>query len=389
MIDKVEKPINDDGPDRPFGPEPLQAAPRRGGTPLTEVLSPVESRILLHPGAIVPGQSGGEEGGRTEIRRTSSHLTQADRFDHVLARLGYHRGEHRVEPGLYALGEPTPESAVFVTANYTLSFDALRSSLPRRDAYILVLDTAGINVWCAAGKGTFGTDELVRRIASVHLGDVVNRRRLIVPQLGVTGVAAHEVLRRSGFRVEYGPIRAADLPAYLDAGGATEEMRRVTFSLRERVVLIPVELVHSFMRTAIAAAVLYVLGGTWGALAAVGAVSTGTVLFPICLPWLPTADFSSKGFVLGGIVALTVAVGAYRSGTGPAGWDRTGSALGYLLSMPAVTAYLALNFTGSTTITSQSGVKREMYRYIRIMAVMAALGAVLILVSGIDRWMGG
>ena len=101
---------------------------------------------------------------RSTIRATSSTITRADRWDHFLARWGYKRNEHRVEPGLYALGDPTPESPVFVTANYTLSFDALRSALIGIDGYILALNTYGINVWCAAGKGTFGTDELVRQI---------------------------------------------------------------------------------------------------------------------------------------------------------------------------------------------------------------------------------
>ena len=82
---------------------------------------------------------------------------------HALIATGVNRDGHRVEPGLYALGSPGPGAAVLVTADYTLSFDALRSALAEIDAYILVLDTQGINVWCAAGKGTFGTDELVKR----------------------------------------------------------------------------------------------------------------------------------------------------------------------------------------------------------------------------------
>jgi CO dehydrogenase/acetyl-CoA synthase gamma subunit (corrinoid Fe-S protein) len=66
-----------------------------------------------------------------------------------MARLGVRRGELRVTPGLYRLGNPDREAPVFVTANYALSFDALRSALPGVDGFILVLDTQGINVWCA------------------------------------------------------------------------------------------------------------------------------------------------------------------------------------------------------------------------------------------------
>nr|NIO11254.1 carbon monoxide dehydrogenase [Deltaproteobacteria bacterium] len=94
------------------------------------------------------------------IKSTTSVVTLANRWDHFLARWGIKRNQHLVEPGLYALGNPTKDSPVFVTANYTLSFDSLRSALVGIDGYIMVLDTKGINVWCAAGKGTFGTDEL-------------------------------------------------------------------------------------------------------------------------------------------------------------------------------------------------------------------------------------
>src|SRR5512140_78502 len=181
-----------------------------------------------------------------KILPTSSKLGLANRWDHLTARLGVKRGEHRVEPGLYSIGDPTAESPVFVSANYSLSFDALRSVLTGIDGYILVLDTQGINVWCAAGKGTFGTDEMVLRIMATRLKDVVSHRKLILPQLGAPGVSAHEVKKRSGFWVEYGPVRAADLPAYLKNHTATPEMRRVQFPLSNRMVLIPVDVVQSF-----------------------------------------------------------------------------------------------------------------------------------------------
>jgi hypothetical protein len=296
------------------------------------------------------------------------------------------RSGHRVAPGLYALGQPGPDDPVFVTANYTLSFDALRSSLPGVDGYILVLDTKGINVWCAAGKGTFGTDELIDRIAETRLSEIVTHRRLILPQLGAPGIAAHEVRRRSGFSVEYGPVRAADLPRYLETHEATPEMRRVRFGLRDRAVLIPVELVHIFLPMALVAVVLWFVATPLSALGAVAALLAGVVLFPLLLPWLPTQQFSSKGFILGGAVAAVFAVIALVQESDVALWRRLGWALAYLLALPPVTAYLALNFTGSTTFTSKSGVQREMSTYIRPMAWTFGLGVVLTLASTIVLW---
>ncbi|MBC7188484.1 MAG: carbon monoxide dehydrogenase [Calditrichaeota bacterium] len=320
------------------------------------------------------------------IRPITSTITWANRLDHFLARWGVWRHRHRVEPGLYALGTPTPWSPVLVTANYTLSFDALRAALRGRDAYILVLDTEGINVWCAAGKGTFGTEELVRRMAAVGLAEVVAHRRLILPQLAASGVAAHEVTARTGFTVDFGPVRAADLPAYLNTGVATPEMRRVRFALADRAVLIPVELVHSLLPMVVAAAVLWLTGGWLVAVAAPASVLAGTVLFPLLLPWLPTPNFSTKGFLLGILAWLPLAVALVRE-FGMAG--QVGVHLAWLaitgLGMAAATAFLALNFTGATPITSRTGVEREIFRYVPIMAVMAVLAVVGTLAMGVIR----
>ncbi|PJH74655.1 MAG: carbon monoxide dehydrogenase [Anaerolineae bacterium CG_4_9_14_0_8_um_filter_58_9] len=315
-----------------------------------------------------------------QVLSTTSHLTATDHWDHFLARVGWKRGEHRVEPGLYALGEPTPDSPVFVTANYTLSFDALRAALNGMDGYILVLDTQGINVWCAAGKGTFGTDEIVQRVFTTGIRNAVNHRKLILPQLGAPGVAAHEVKKRTGFKVEYGPVRAADLPEYLKTHTAAPEMRRVQFSLRDRATLIPVEFVHVILPTLIVAVILYFTGGILSSLAAVTAVLAGTVLFPILLPWLPTHNFSTKGFILGGLAALPFALTVFIRHPDWTWYRQLGQALGFLLAMPAVTAFLTLNFTGATTFTSRTGVRREMFAYIPAMAWTFAAGIVLNLV---------
>jgi hypothetical protein len=304
-----------------------------------------------------------------EIKATTSMLAISNYWDHFLARWAINRMGHRVEPGLYTLGNPRPESPVFVSANYTLSFDALRSALKGIDGYILVLDTQGVNVWCAAGKGTFGTEELVKRLEETHLSEVVNHRVVILPQLGAPGVAAHEVKKRAHFKVEYGPVRAEDLPEYLRTHKATPEMRRVRFTLKDRITLIPVELVAVLIPLLI----LIVIGSK----GAVAALLAGTVLFPILLPWIPTHDFSTKGFILGGVIAVPFAMVAFSKNPEAALWLKGAWALVYALLIPSITAYLTLNFTGSTAFTSRTGVRREIFAYIPVMAWMFGLGLVL------------
>lgn len=323
-----------------------------------------------------------------EIKNATSEITTANRLDHFAARFGIKRSEHRVEPGLYALGKPTKDSPVFVSANYTLSFDALRSSLVGIDGYILVLDTKGVNVWCAAGKGTFGTDELVFRIEVTGLSDVVDHRVLIVPQLGATGVAAHKVKSRTGFKVEYGPVRASDLPEYLKDHCATDEMRRVRFTLFDRMVLAPVELFLMPKILLVAILGISLIGGYMGVFAAIAAIFAGTVLFPMLLPWIPTKDFSTKGFILGFLVTLPFSWNAFMA-TDTIWWMHKGLALSFLLVMPPITAFFALNFTGSSTFTSVVGVKKEIYRYVPIMALMFGAGVVLMIVLRIMQIVGG
>ena len=322
------------------------------------------------------------------IHPTTSHLNLSNNLDHLLARIGVRRMQHRIEPGLYSLGNPTPDSPVFVSANYTLSFDALRSSLTGIGGYILVIDTQGVNVWCAAGEGTFGTDELVSKVKSTGLSNVVSHRTLVLPQLGAPGVAAHEVRKRTGFKVEYGPVRAADLPVYLKDHRATPEMRLAKFGLGDRLVVALVDVFQALLPAVVVALILYIAGGWIWPLAAVTVVLAGMLLFPVLLPWLPTHDFSTKGFILGVLVALPFAAEAFFGHPQAAGWLRIGSALAPLLSMAPAIAFLALLFTGSTTFTSRSGVKREIAAYIPIMAWSFGAGVLLVILSIVARLAG-
>ena len=323
----------------------------------------------------------------SEIMLTDNILTSRDKRDHIKARFGYRRSSHIVKPGLYSLGKPGSESPVFVTANYTLSFDALRSSIKGIDGYILVLDTKGVNVWCAAGKGTFGTKEVVHQVQETGLASVVSHRRLILPQLGAPGVSAHEVQKHTGFKVEYGPVRAEDLPRYLEKG-PDPEMRRVKFPLKDRIVLIPVEINQSLIIMVVAALVLFLMGGAVPALMALTVVFTGTVLFPILMPWLPTKDFSSKGIVLGLLMSLPFVANTIFNHGGDPYWVTALFAVADMLLIAPGVGYLALNFTGSSTFASRTGVKREIFRYIPIMVAMFIVGGVLFAFAALSSFAG-
>ncbi|MDH4123067.1 MAG: mercury methylation corrinoid protein HgcA [Thermoplasmata archaeon] len=324
---------------------------------------------------------------KPEIIPTTSRLTGRDKWDHFLARCRYRRMSHIVSPGLYSLGSPGPESQIFVSANYTLSFDALRSSLEGIDCYILVLNTYGINVWCAAGKGTFGTEEVIERIELTELKNLVKNKVLILPQLGAPGVCSQEVERRTGFKVEFGPVRARDIKHYLTNGKATPEMRKVNFDIKDRAILIPVELIGLAPYILVLSILFYFISGFWSALAIAAIGISGAVFFPLLLPFLPTKDFTSKGLVLGVVTSIPF---AYQS----IAWSdeiltyNAISAIAWILLISPWVAYIALNFTGSTTFTSRTGVRREIFRYIPILAVIFISGLILSVLLGIGSYLG-
>jgi acetyl-CoA decarbonylase/synthase complex subunit gamma len=304
------------------------------------------------------------------VPRVSGGFSSSARLGAFNVRWGIGRMHYTVDPGLYAIGDARPESPVFATANYKLTFDLLRRALAGKAGWILVLDTRGINVWCAAGKGTFGTDEIVERVEASGLADIVSHRRLIVPQLGAPGVTAHEVRRRSGFQVIFGPVRADDLPAFLENGlKATGRMRTKDFPLVERLALIPMEVVPAIKWAVVAVAALYVLSflasgfsiskaAGWTVVAAVSlgvSILAGAALVPALLPWLPGRAFSVKGFSTG----LLFGMGVFLL-DGAVHRPQTVAALAQLISIPALSAFFAMNFTGSSTYTSLSGVQKEM-----------------------------
>ncbi len=321
-----------------------------------------------------------------EIPVIETTLTGSDRLQGWRVRFGIRRDHYRVRPGLYAAGRPDRSAPVLVTANYKLSFDAVRKEVAGRSVWLLVLDTLGINVWCAAGKGTFGSEELVRRVRETNLSQVVGHRTLVLPQLAAPGVAAHEVRALTGFRVVYGPVRAADIGAFLDDGmRATAEMRRVRFGVADRLAVTGVEL--SILRDGrvLGGIALLLLGATLGALpwtavlltlgAGLAAVLAGTLVVPILLPWIPGRAFALKGAIVGAAVALGILV-SVGDAADPAG------RVALLLVVTSIASFTAMNYTGSSTFTSLSGVIREMRRAVPLQ-VAATIAAVFALVISI------
>lgn len=328
------------------------------------------------------------------VQTISTDWSLEDHLGQIRCRVSSYRNSYIVNPGLYAIGNPDTNSDVFVSANYKLSFDILRRSLKGMNAWILVLDTKGINVWCAAGKRTFGTEELIKRISEAHLDRVVSHRRVILPQLGAPGIAAHLVGKKTGFRVYYGPVDARDIPAYISSGyKATDEMRTVRFTWWDRLVLTPMEINPVMKKFPLYALIVLIvfgiqpagiifkdaLTGGWPFLF-LGLVSVlaGALLTPLLLPLIPFRAFAIKGWIVG-FISVFFSQDITRI------TDKSLLIFTYLF-FPLLSSYIALQFTGSTAFTRMSGVKKELRYALPVYKAAAAISFLLLLISRLGQW---
>jgi NAD-dependent dihydropyrimidine dehydrogenase PreA subunit len=139
------------------------------------------------------------------------------------------------EPRLIEVGKPGRDAPVLVTCNYDFTVRGVLRALHGRNAYLLVVPTRGINVWCAAAGGLFTAHQVISMLRASGIADKVDHRRLILPQLSATGVERKLVELRTGWHIVFGPVYARDLPAYLMTERKTNEMRQVRFPLISRL----------------------------------------------------------------------------------------------------------------------------------------------------------
>ncbi|MGD8457584.1 MAG: methyltransferase domain-containing protein [Anaerolineales bacterium] len=150
----------------------------------------------------------------------------------------------KVRPGLYKVGEPAPDSPVLVTGNYTLTVRRLVKAIDGEvNAWVVVADSAGINVWCASGGRFFTADKVIAAVKTSGVERVVKHHSLILPQLCANGVDGWRVREETGWGVHWGPVKAADIPGYLAANKKkSDKMRQVAFPLKDRLEMVTVTL---------------------------------------------------------------------------------------------------------------------------------------------------
>jgi NAD-dependent dihydropyrimidine dehydrogenase PreA subunit len=137
--------------------------------------------------------------------------------------------------GLVEIGRPGRDSPVVLTCNFRLTVERVKRALEGIDAYLLVANSRGVNVWCAATGGLLSNHDVVSVLKTSGIGERVDHRQVILPQLAATGIEGPYVRKKTGWKVVWGPVEAAALPAFLRSGlEATAVMRAVEFRWPQR-----------------------------------------------------------------------------------------------------------------------------------------------------------
>ena len=245
-----------------------------------------------------------------------------------------------VKSGLYAIGQPDADAPVLVTGNYDLTVRRLLRDTQGLDAYLLVVNSAGINVWCASGGGYLTSEKVIAAVRAARLDQVVQHRRLILPQLCATRVDGNRITSETGWEVRWGPVYSKDIPAYLASGQQKDDgIRWVQFPLRTRLEMAIVMwgfwgLIMGLALLLINRSVLWI--GLGGALFYY--LLTGTFF-----PWLPGRDGFRKGVFLA-VLSLAVVLAA---GPWLGGWDALRT-LNTALGLSALALFAAADYQGGT-----------------------------------------
>lgn len=266
--------------------------------------------------------------------------------------------------GLVRIGNPGRDAPVFLTGNFRLTVERVRRSLAGVDAYLLVANSRGVNVWCAATGGHLTNHDVISVLKTSGIENLVDHRRVILPQLAATGIEGNIVQRKTGWRIIWGPVYATSIPRFLAAGyKKTPEMRVVRFAWPQRLEMavawaFPISLLTLFLLPFWKEGVTPLVGFIWIAALVI------FLGFPFYHGHLRTKgrnlgliffNFGRRGVLLFLWGAFVLGLVGYSLSAGEFSW---GLVARWGFSALIVLLILALDLTGSTP-TYKSGLHEE------------------------------
>lgn len=208
--------------------------------------------------------------------------------------------------GLRVFGKPNRHSPVFVTANFDLTVRRVIRVLSQNkiDCYLLVVNSKGINVWCAARGGHLTADQVVSVIKTSGIGELVDHRQLILPQLCAPGVNPREIYQKTGWHTKFGPAYAGYIPQYIRSGfQKTEKMNLVEFPVIQRLEMATM---WAFPMTILIGILFAIL---WRSLLPeiIALIWIMSLFLFTFYSWLPGKPSIATALVIGAIFALGIA----------------------------------------------------------------------------------
>ena len=295
-----------------------------------------------------------------------------------------------IEPGIYPHGSPTAQSPILFTANYELTYIKLRYDLGKLDAWIVCVDSRGINVWCAARGPDFGNKQLLEVINATNLKQLTDHHRILLPQLAAGGVALPKMPKKSPafpFQFSYGPIWSKYLPEFLQSPPPqkTLQMCRASFNFFHRTragvthttFLLRMIFIYPFLLLLLLG---LLLSPSWGELAVELLIAVVGINFLIA--WgFPlsrfTRHFILKGILFGGIgsVVLTVCYALFR--------HEIWIAFFHLLFYFWIGFFSTMSFSGYTFDTGPREIANEYPLFNKIHLITLIISLVLLLLGSI------
>jgi NAD-dependent dihydropyrimidine dehydrogenase PreA subunit len=172
--------------------------------------------------------------------------------------------------GLVKIGNPGRNAPVLLTGNFRLTVERVRRAVEGIDAYLLIANSGGINVWCAATGGHLTNHDVVSVLKTSGIGKLVDHRQVILPQLAATGIEGKIIREKTGWKVVWGPVYATSIPGFLSRGlEKTLEMRTLRFPWPQRLEMavawaFPVSLLSLLVFPFWKEGVLPLVGFVWG-----------------------------------------------------------------------------------------------------------------------------
>jgi acetyl-CoA decarbonylase/synthase complex subunit gamma len=188
---------------RPFG-YPIITFPGEGADSLEEETILAGQHVAKYSGFVV-----------------LDHFDPAEAYPLITLRLNIYtdpREPIQMEPGVYEFGDPTADSPLFTTTNFSLTYFSVASEIEASGvpSWLLVCDSEGMSVLTAWAAGHFDAERIAKDVKNFGVADKISHRKIIIPGLVAVIMGETEEELGGDWKVMVGPKEAIEIPRYLE-----------------------------------------------------------------------------------------------------------------------------------------------------------------------------